>query len=413
MSFFPKLSSYCHRRGLFIRTCLIVSAVLTLVALVRADPSAKNAASTGSHDMGLIRRIAVTPDGKLALGGDSNGCIEIWNLASGRLIRKLHDPSHDLCPVPIYSYAFSADGKIGLSGHDTYQWIALWPKRGIVQTLTLWDLVRGAKSRTFAITEPVRSVALSSDGKLALSATIHKIDHHDMDHAPVTFKAVRVWDTSTGRLLHTLAEGLRSGFVPVTISQDGRFAAVACGGEYESYDKVKGWDVKVWDLASGKELQCMPARESGAVTCVAFSANGRQVAAGHYDKVTVWDLATGKELWSHASGWPHWGVKSVAFSPDGLYVVAAGPETDFCCEIPKGCDKGGFQVFNATTGQEDPRVAHANEWVRSVIFSHDGKYLLGATSKGVKIWDARSGKPSRLLSNQVGTRAGQRLTLEK
>src|SRR5262249_2897701 len=60
---------------------------------------------------------------------------------------------------------------------------------------------------------------------------------------------------------------------------------------------------------------------TGVITSVAFSADGRHVAAGsRYGTVQVWDALTGKERLSHKLGKR---VFNVAFSADGKALLSA------------------------------------------------------------------------------------------
>jgi hypothetical protein len=70
---------------------------------------------------------------------------------------------------------------------------------------------------------------------------------------------------------------------------------------------------RLWDTATGKELHTL--RHRGTVDAVAFSRDGGILLTGSRDNTArLWDTATGKEL--HALRHESW-VHTVAFSPDG------------------------------------------------------------------------------------------------
>ena len=58
-------------------------------------------------------------------------------------------------------------------------------------------------------------------------------------------------------------------------------------------------------------------------------------------------------------------VRSVAFSPDGKYVVS-------------GSDDNTMRVWEAASGKEIARMTHDNN-VTSVAFSPDGKYVVSGS----------------------------------
>src|SRR5207302_1543526 len=85
--------------------------------------------------------------------------------------------------------------------------------------------------------------------------------------------------------------------------------------------------VKVWDASTGANLLTLTG-QPGPVTSVAFSPDGKRVAAsyrhsfgGRPGEVKVWDSTTGQELLT-LRGYSRW-VMSVSFSPDGKRIVSS------------------------------------------------------------------------------------------
>ena len=122
------------------------------------------------------------------------------------------------------------------------------------RTVKVWDLNSGQDLRTLAgHAERVRSVAVSADGRLALSAS----DDH----------TVKVWDLTSGQELRTLA-GHAYGVNSVAVSADGRLALSA------SDDRT----VKVWDLETGNCLATLPLE--GPLLSLALAPDGATVVVG-------------------------------------------------------------------------------------------------------------------------------------
>ena len=90
------------------------------------------------------------------------------------------------------------------------------------------------------------------------------------------------------------------GAVPVAFSPGGQSTAVGMGGKRDGFATIKGWDLKLWEAVSGRETHSVQAVEQDLMNCIAFSPNGKYIAAGSWYGVKAWEMATGKILWSHA-----------------------------------------------------------------------------------------------------------------
>ncbi len=112
------------------------------------------------------------------------------------------------------------------------------------------------------------------------------------------------------------------------------------------------------------------------VKSVAFSPNGKYVVSGSDDHTArVWEAATGKEVahMVHENA-----VNSVAFSPDGNYVIS-------------GSYDGTARVWEAATGREVARMVHGN-YVSSVAFSPAGNYVIsGSYDNTARVWETATG----------------------
>jgi WD40 repeat protein len=120
---------------------------------------------------------------------------------------------------------------------------------------------------------------------------------------------------------------------------------------------------------------------------VAFSADGRYLVSGSYDKtVKLWDLATGQEQQTfrgHA-----YAVWSVAFSADGCYIAS-------------GSYDHTIKIWDVR-GEERITLKGHSDIITSVAFSLDGRYLAsGSHDKTIRIWDTTTGKEQQAL--EIGT----------
>ena len=103
-------------------------------------------------------------------------------------------------------------------------------------------------------------------------------------------KTLKLWDLASGKELRTFT-GHSSVVSGVAIAPDGRTALSG------SSDKT----LKLWDLVSGKELRTFTGH-SGEVLSVAIAPDGRTALSGGTDMtLKLWDLASGREA-THLQG---------------------------------------------------------------------------------------------------------------
>src|SRR5262249_6284004 len=177
----------------------------------------------------IVVCVAVSPDGRTAASGGSDRVIRLWDLESGKEVRRLEGHT-----AAVWGLAFTRDGKRLLSA-------------SIDKTLRLWELATGKEERRFeGHTGAVRCIALLPDGKHALSGAYDS--------------SVRLWDLQTGKEVRKF-EGHTGNVMSVAVSPDGK-RALSCGA-------VKDNSVRLWDVETGKEVRRFEGHK-GAVMGVAF-----------------------------------------------------------------------------------------------------------------------------------------------
>ncbi|KAH1664255.1 hypothetical protein KXX46_005601 [Aspergillus fumigatus] len=147
-------------------------------------------------------------------------------------------------------------------------------------------------------------------------------------------------------------------------------------------------ELQLWDAATG-DLQQTLEGHSGWVNSVAFSPDGRLLAAGLFDDSTVrlWDLATGdlqQTLQCHSGS-----VLSVAFSPDGRLLVSGSDDCTVC-------------LWDPTTGDLQQTLRGHSGSVNSVALSPDGQLLAsGSSDRTVRLWDSATGALQETLRTEM------------
>jgi WD40 repeat protein len=146
-------------------------------------------------------------------------------------------------------------------------WLVVVAASGKVQ---VWDLTApvGRVQTIEADKEKVcRHAVLSPDGTLVAGIV-------DSD-------TIRIWQTSTGKEIHTFKTGLSGDLLCLAFSPDNR--TLVSGGEHNG--------VRLWEVVSG-QLRCQWKGHQSWVTAVAFSPDGRRIVSGSADWTLLsWDVA--------------------------------------------------------------------------------------------------------------------------
>ena len=164
----------------------------------------------------------------------------------------------------------------------------------------------------------------------------------------------------------------------------------------------------LWDVAARKRLVAEPTRRERRATLwsVAFSPDGRPSRPVHRrlrGGVVLWDVAARKRLGGVSLAVEGGFVMSVAFSPDGK-TIAAGYSVHW--------ESGGVVLWDVAARKRlvDEPLAVKEGWVGSVAFSPDGKTLRvdtdgdGVVRRGVVLWDVAAAK--RLVDEPLAVKEG-------
>ncbi|MBI1851380.1 MAG: WD40 repeat domain-containing protein [Planctomycetes bacterium] len=224
------------------------------------------------------------------------------------------------------------------------------------------------------------SVAFSPDGKLVATGGIGQ---------------VRVWDATTGELVHHLA-GPGNMAAALAFSPDGRLLAAADGpklfqcGNAPDLTPREDPAIRLWDVASGRRLRKWITKPSYA-EFVAFSPDGELLAgASSGGELALWDVATGDEVRRLPHPWK--GSTHVAFLGDGRTLACSvGDRTVHFVDVASGAES---------------RVVDAGlDRVYDCAFSHDGTLaVVSDPNDVVHAIDMASGQTVPFLASETNVR---------
>lgn len=257
-----------------------------------------------------------------------------------------------------------ADSLIAESANGSRLIIGIGPARTRVLTNMGWGLgERGA--RVLGVPEGYE-VAVSSINRVVSLRRVGPTAYH---------RTLEFWNMSTGRRIVVHPEPLS----PALAASHATGGAIATG-------TLEGV-VQIREPNKGAILSTLPApqRDRDRVACLAFSRDGKTLAAGYNGLVILWDFENRREI-GRIAGLPSW-TSLIAFLDDAARDVAIGLNT------------GEIIVWHLDP--IEPALvldAHGDE-VWGAAYLGDGKTLasLGG-DKLLKVWDVASGAESAALA---------------
>jgi eukaryotic-like serine/threonine-protein kinase len=392
------------------------------------NPAATRALRTIQAHDGRINGLAFNRDGSLLVSGCRDGTAKFWNPTSGQELKTIKGyPTweHGLALSPdgsrlaiSFRELFLLDATRGtlirtLKGHTHFiEALAFTPdgrrlvSGGWDRTVHLWDPVSGRSLRTFPTAgSGSTAVTVSPDGKKLYSGTmegdlqvfdletgkelsrlkLHASKINRLVFSPDGKRLASASDDTTVKILDLRARRLKLENEIETLRGHGSpvsDVSFSIGGDVIA---TAGWDatIRIWDAASRQSPAIVLGPLSPRYTTVAYSPDGRLLAAGGRSATTAWDTTTGEILWT---------VREVLSS------FPAGLGQSLCFDhssrlLATTLDVGGVQLHDPRDGRLIRRLdtPHAGP-VGSADFSPDGRALLAGHLGGrLVVWDPETG----------------------
>jgi WD40 repeat protein len=266
--------------------------------------------------------VAYSPDGRWIASGSWDKKVHLWDAATGESCREFAHPNL------VRTLAFSPDSAWLVSGCDGEE------------ALSIWDLATGRlRKKIKRVGTPLVAVAVSPDGaRIAAQDRQGRLSLLDFtsEQELVSLDGKSPWARTSlafspdGRWLAGVGQDLKT--IILRDARTLRLSASFVGHTKDVYsvafnrtgDRLVSASldekVIVWDVDTGK-CQVELSGHTGEVYTAVFHPDGKRIASAGRDSVLcLWDVATGAEV-ARLPGHTSY-VYSLAFSPDGSTLVS-------------------------------------------------------------------------------------------
>ena len=378
---------------------------------------------------GTIGVVALSPDGRrIAVGYQFDGSMVMFDAINGQQLAS-HPSAHG---SPLASIAFSPDGT-ALATAEVEGTVKVWHdidklnsssqplvtlKGNRAKITNLGFSGEGTKIFRAGADGTTRVWELNtSDGSMqpfgASSQAVFSPDGDIIATIADGLNCVQLWDATTGQQLRQLPSIASEHIDSIAFSpKDQHLLAVGCSGP-QQVSHITLWDIEAMTerarLAGATDLPNFRLRsESGSVSALAFSPDGKFLVAGFGSKSTlgwqtsafplkVWEMET-RQLIHHLTGHTGFCV-SLDFSPDGSLLASGSYDGQ---AIIWSTDKWKSRQKLVNPDSEGSK-SYIQGMVNDVSFSPDGATLAMASSaSNVHLWDLNTGKHKATLAGHVG-----------
>jgi len=315
----------------------------------------RDLSSSGQATVAVAPAIAFSRDSRLIAASGSDNSVTVWDVLSGRELQRLGGSGQGspMGALGVYFIGFASDNRLVT----------------ISDAARVWDVTSGRELSSLEVGLQGAMALTGGDGGMSISpdGTQLLLVTEDGD------SEVRVIDLASGReVRRAKVPEKQIDSMQLSLTPDGRLLVAG----------VHNKRFTLWDLTAKKDHELGPTTKD--YPPVKFSRDGRLLALSDSYTVKLWDLATLREL--PAVKVPNSGAfpqsdAFISFTEDGKRIATGGFDTDII-------------VWETETGKRVSNLIGRANMAYGVQFSADGNEL---TSGGRTRWDLRTGRGLRLV----------------
>ena len=343
----------------------------------------------------LVTALSFTPrDGKLASASGQG--VAFWDLKSEEEIATL-----SLDEIPACAIAFSPDGlTLATSGGDN--------------TILVWDVDKAVvKTKLSGMHAHVSALAFSSNGnRLASGCANGDICTWDLTNqqqttpvlhrpksVPIAFTAPREILVKSGaeEVLRKINAAKGDLVVGLTLPprENKGLLAISASGRKSAVGELEGGVIRLWDNEKNVKSHKLDGHTTNVIL-MNFSPDGTLLATAEQTNLRVWNVQTGKQLHSLETSLglaeqnqlmrlsryssARYSTPHIAIAQDNRLVVVLDLT-------------GSLSLIEMATGKERGRYRLGNAPISKLVLSRDGRLAATLSSDDVvRVWDTRNGK---------------------
>ncbi|MCE2414395.1 WD40 repeat domain-containing protein [Candidatus Poribacteria bacterium] len=328
-----------------------------------------------------VKGVTFSKDSSTLASVAFNGAITFWDVKTSQKINRQITGHRDW----LATLAFSPDEtQLASVGAESNMVVGFGRVIKPDPLIRLIDVSTGREMATLKDKPGVSNLVFSPDGK-----TVAFSNHGE----------IRLWSTEAGSVLNmspsdpknNLPERLEPEISALVFSPDGK----------KLVSGTMDGNIQMWDAEMGIELTSLVEQEPDGAThemkdggmrvttsykdpifVLAFSPNGRRLAAGSQEQIRLWNMETGNwgkgisSINSREEGRAVFhGSQTLVFSPDNIILI-------------NGDRNGKLQLWDIITGNEFITLNGHTAQVETLQFSPNGKTLVSAAQDGtILLWD--------------------------